>query len=213
MLEAVLQAQENVLRQVSEDLHDGLAPDMMAVNQQLFLYKKMVEKGEDTTTQFQTIKEMLRQATDTARHMSHQLTPANIERFGLVATLTEVFDTMNKADELYRTVAADASFSRLQLRDELMLYRIVQELLHNTVKYAAASEFKVHVKAEGGRVLMQVSDNGVGFSKEATAHNYGIGLKNVESRVHLLGGEWQLTTAAGKGTVFLFTIPFHPYNH
>ncbi|MBK7148062.1 MAG: hypothetical protein IPH78_04375 [Bacteroidetes bacterium] len=211
MLEAVLQAQENALRQVSEELHDGLAPDMMAVNQQLFLYKKMVEKGEDTTGQYQTVKEMLRQATDTARHLSHQLTPANIERFGLAATLREVFATMNQTDELHRELQAEDSFVRLPVRDELMLYRIVQELLHNTMKYARASTFTVQLRVEGQQAVMVVSDNGIGFSTTATPANYGIGLKNVESRVQVLGGEWQLTSAPDRGTSFVFKIPFHPY--
>lgn len=213
MLEAVLQAQENTLQAVSLELHDGLAPNIKAVSQQLFHYKKMVAKGEDTTTQFQTVNEMLNDATDMARHLSHRLTPTNIDRFGLQSTLSEVFGKMNKTDTLHRDLQAEDSFVRLQMRDELMLYRIVQELLHNTIKYAQATVFTVRLRVQGQQAVMEVSDNGIGFSATATPANYGIGLKNVESRVQVLGGEWQLNSAPGRGTSFIFKIPFHPYKN
>ncbi|MEP6927186.1 MAG: ATP-binding protein, partial [Ginsengibacter sp.] len=91
--------------------------------------------------------------------------------------------------------------TRIDKSIEIIIYRIVQELLNNTMKHAAATEAFVQLIREGSRLNIVVEDNGKGFDTSLAENNKGAGLENVRSRVDYLKGQLDIHAEPGKGTL------------
>jgi len=85
------------------------------------------------------------------------------------------------------------------------LYRILQEALHNIIKYAQATRVTINIAQEEANLLIAVQDNGIGF--DATQSSEGIGIKNMQERAQTVGGKISLQTEPNKGTALFVTIP------
>jgi signal transduction histidine kinase len=96
----------------------------------------------------------------------------------------------------------------LNQHKEVNIYRIIQEILHNTIKHAQASLLIIKIVAEGDRLLLMTADNGQGFDYfSKVKDNPGLGLRNLQSRTEVMGGEFTCQSEPGKGTSFTIEIP------
>ena len=87
------------------------------------------------------------------------------------------------------------------------LYRVVQESVNNILKHSRASRVEVRLERDVREVLLQVTDDGVGFSVDKARNKKGLGLKNITERVRMLGGRFKLVSSPGGGTRLEVTIP------
>ena len=134
------------------------------------------------------------------RHKS-QIRPEMLTKFGLNEALKDYCNTINTSKLLtikYQSVGMEA---RLDNSVEIIIYRIIQELLNNTMKHAAATEAFVQVIREKDRLNVVVEDNGKGFDAGLLENNKGAGLANVRSRVDYLKGQLDIHAEPGKGTL------------
>jgi signal transduction histidine kinase len=90
---------------------------------------------------------------------------------------------------------------------ETVLFRIVQEALTNVIRHSQASAVDVRLAQEDGTLVLRVADNGRGFDAVALAQGKGFGLRGMQERVHILGGELQVQTEPGTGTVIQVRVP------
>ncbi len=96
-------------------------------------------------------------------------------------------------------------YTRLSPTMEINLYRIIQEALHNVMKYAKATEVRISIEQTERELLVSVADNGVGFHVEEKRE--GLGLKHIQERVFHLGGETTITSAPMEGTTIFVRVP------
>ena len=135
------------------------------------------------------------------RRVAHNMMPEMLTQFGLDEALREYCHKINTAKILTVKYQSLGMAERVDKSIEIIIYRIVQELLNNTLKHAGATETFVQLIREGARLNIVVEDNGRGFAVDNVDNNKGAGLGNVRSRVEYLKGQLDIHSEPGKGTL------------
>jgi signal transduction histidine kinase len=158
-------------------------------------------------TVFERSLDMLDTSIKELRRVAHNMMPEMLTKFGLDEAVKEYCNTINTARLLTVKYQSLGMEERLEKSVEIIIYRIVQELLNNIMKHAAASEAFVQIIREDNRLNVVVEDNGKGFDPLVSENNKGAGLVNVRSRVDYLKGQLAIHAEPGKGT--LINIEFN----
>lgn len=188
---------------MSESLHNGLGQLLYATKLQLDCLPN--------TPEFlprQKAARLLGDAIRQTRALSHELTPAILEDYGLATTLQNMCSTLNGPGLAWRCHLNFDEGPALPLPLQLAVYRLAQELVQNVGKHAQATHATLEVDVLTAWVVLRVEDNGRGFDPAHTGD--GLGLRATRSRVALLGGHVHLTTAPGQGTQCQVRIPLPP---
>ena len=144
--------------------------------------------------------DMLDTSISELRRVAYNMMPEMLVKFGLDEALKEYCNTLNATKLItirYQSVGMD---SRLNSSTEIIIYRIVQELLNNILKHAAAKEAFIQLIKEEGRLDIMAEDNGKGFDVSVLEKNKGTGWTSIRSRVEYLQGQLEIQSGAGKGT-------------
>lgn len=195
-LESLMQGQEKERKRIAQELHDGLNGDLSAIK---FRVSGLEEYGIKPSEKkhLHKIIDMIDQACTQVRRISHDLMPASIEDFGLVESLNQYCEKLNFAHEIQIDFQSFGIYKPLSKNNESTLYRIIQELLNNTVKHAEATQALVQINFHEEEISISVEDDGKGFDINST--HEGIGLKNVRSRAKSIQGELDVKSSE-KGT-------------
>jgi signal transduction histidine kinase len=143
----------------------------------------------------------------TVRNISHSLSPPGLSLFGLESTLHELFDNFNAAGNI-KLVFENEPGDKLDAFNEqtaLSLYRVIQELLTNTIKHANANQVLVKCFEENNNSIITYQDDGKGIDI-AAGQKYGMGMQNIEARLRMIQGHYELP-AVTKGFFIKITIP------
>ncbi len=157
--------------------------------------------------QYHKATTILDEACDEVRKISHDLASGELVKFGLVAALNQLAKTIEDSGQINIKTLAFGMDNRLESATEIALYRIVQELLSNILKHSRATQVTIQLNKAGNNLNIVVEDNGTGFDPSAVLANSGLGLKNVETRVHKLNGNIHIDSGKGRGTTTIIDIP------
>jgi signal transduction histidine kinase len=191
--------QEEERRRIAAHLHDDVGSKLGVLNLSFFRLNQLKPEQEAYGLMLKEIEALIANTLDRTRSISHELLPPAIEDFGLGEAIKELCEQINKTGAL--EIRFDSELERSEIPDpdaELNLFRIVQELSNNTLKYAQASRIDVSLSKQAEKRRFVYRDNGRGFDP-AVLQGKGLGLKNLENRVKLLGGSLEINTAPGKG--------------
>ncbi|HLG41204.1 MAG TPA: sensor histidine kinase, partial [Chitinophagaceae bacterium] len=200
-VDSLLKGQEEERSRLAKDLHDGLGGLLSGVKFSLSNMKDNLIITSDNMTVFERSLDMLDTSIRELRRVAHNMMPEMLTKFGLDEALKEYCNTINTAKLLtvkYQSLGMDI---RLDKSTEIIIYRIVQELLNNTVKHATASEAFVQLIKENSRLNVVVEDNGKGFDTALLETSKGAGWANIRSRVEYLKGQLDIHSDPGKGTL------------
>jgi len=200
-VDAMLKGQEEERSRLSKDLHDGLGGLLSGVKFSISNMKDNLIMTPDHMNVFERSLDMIDSSIKELRRVAHNMMPEMLTKFGLDEALKEYCNTINTAKLLTVKYQSMGMESRLEKTTEIIIYRIVQELLNNTMKHAAATEVFVQLIREGNRLNAIVEDNGKGFDAGLMENNKGAGLANIRSRVDYLKGRLDIHTEPGKGTL------------
>ena len=189
---------------IATDLHDDLGPLLAAVKMRIGSLdtqnandRIIIEKTNDH------IDEILKRI----REISFDLMPASLLRKGVIVAIHEFVDYLNNAGKIKFYFKADDKVN-LSEQISIHLYRIVQEVLHNTIKHSQAKEVNIELRKIKNNLHMVISDNGLGFDHNADLkENHGFGLRSLLSRTKLMEGKMFLESETGKGTTYTFELP------
>jgi signal transduction histidine kinase len=199
---ATLQAEENLRRRISESLHDG-------VSQMLYAIKLNLEqtKSYEEATRKQ-IGHLLSQTIREVRNISFELAPAILVDFGLPGTLREMAQRLS-GDQLSIITNISNIDKNLPLTVQTNIFRIVQELVNNSIIHGHATKIKIELNKNKNddQIVILVMDNGSGFDadKESRLTN-GSGLSSIRNRLSLYDGTLNIESAPEKGTTILIHI-------
>lgn len=188
---------------MAADLHDEVGPVLSAVKLKL---SSLDIHSESDREEVERTNRQIDGLLKRMREISFDLMPNSLLRKGLAAALNEFIEYCGRSSSLHiRFQYEEVSLSQHQA---INLYRIIQEIIHNTIKHAAASELLVELRREKEMIVLASRDNGIGFnydsrSKEAA----GLGLRNLLSRTEIIGGKMFFESKKGKGTTYIFEIP------
>ena len=201
VIEALLKGEEQERTRLAKDLHDGLGGLLSGVKFSLINMKDNLIITPDNMAVFERSLDMIDMSIRELRRVAHNMMPEMLTKFGLDEALKECCNSINTTKLLTVKYQSLGMETRLENSVEIIIYRIVQELLNNTMKHAAATEAFVQLIREGNRLNVVVEDNGKGFDASLAGNNNGAGLANVRSRVDYLKGQLAIHAEPGKGTL------------
>lgn len=191
ILNAILETQEDERKRFSKDLHDGLG----ALLSTLKIYVGLLQKENRGLKQKQDLlaemKSTIKQAIDSTRSIANNLMPSILIEYGFIRALKSFADAINKTESVNIDFSYPKTLQRLDSNTETHIYRIVLELINNTLKHAGADNILIEVYSKDNHLFIEYKDNGKGFDfREAYAKKGGgQGLKNIFSRINFLGGK------------------------
>lgn len=193
----MIQGEEAERTRLARDLHDGLGGMLTGIKFQLNTMKGNVILTEENALTFTKSILQIDNAITEMRRVAHNMMPENLLKFGLNDALQNYCDVISENTGLkiiYQNFGFD---ERLDQTTEIVLYRIIQELLNNTIKHANATQCCVQISKNDHQVNLTVEDNGKGF--DVNAQKNGIGLANIQHRVDYLKGKLDIQSDE-KGT-------------
>lgn len=204
-------AQERERKRIAYELHDELGQSLLTLK----LLAGSIEKGKSLKHITDTCRQMrayLDEVVENVRLLSMELSPRNLENFGLVVALNRLISDFAKHHHIEQLHAdIDEITDLFSMEAQLNLYRTIQECLTNIGKHAQATQLSVVVKRQEKSVTFQVEDNGKGFDVgqvlRGETSKRGIGLASMEERVRMLGGSLEIRSQEDQGTRISFTIP------
>ena len=210
LLTAAVEVQETERSRIAGDLHDDIGSLLTATR----LYLRQLKAG-GSTQQINLIKDQSLEIVDemiqNTRRISHDLLPPALSKFGFRAAAEDLCERFDQTEDL-TVVFNGTSAERLPPNYELALYRVLQELLNNTIKYAGAQHVTVTLRTgSGGTTEFTYTDDGRGFDP-ASARGGGLGMRNIESRITVLAGQLDFQTAPGQGVRVIITLPPNSVN-
>lgn len=203
----VLQAQEEERKRIAMDLHDNVGQSLTALKYNVEALAPLATE-ERMQQRLDYIDQLLRESIAKVRQTSFHLMPSVLSDYGLGPVLR------NFAQEMKRLTGKKIYFinhsnfdQRLDEHMETNLYRIVQESLTNSLKYAEATQISISLRHNDTTLWVSVADNGVGFDSLSTSFPSGRGLSNMEERTKYLHGKFIVTSTVGKGTKIMVQVP------
>jgi signal transduction histidine kinase len=201
---AEITIRENERKRISGDLHDSLGPLLSAVK--LNISSVDVHLPEDREVLEKTAR-YLDEIIGSMRRISHDLLPATLERKGLIEAVREFINQVNGKQTINIQLYVVKEI-QVPKEKEIHIFRMIQEIVHNTLKHAQARNLQIGFSEEGGHLLFLAKDDGKGFDKEkALAGSQGLGLRSLESRCEILNGILTLDSKPGAGTNYFIKIP------
>ncbi|HTF30413.1 MAG TPA: ATP-binding protein [Flavitalea sp.] len=195
---------ENERRRIASDLHDELGPLLSAVKLQITNLEteiphdvKLIEKSSGH------IDDIIQKL----REISNNLMPNTLLRKGLKVAIEDSISRVKDVYPLNITLEFPEDVVLSQDK-EINLYRVIQEIIHNTIKHAQAKNLRLIFSREKDLIVLRTDDDGIGFNYEQkTKMAGGLGLLNLQSRTEVMGGEFTYASEKGSGTRYLFEIP------
>ncbi|HEY0053955.1 MAG TPA: ATP-binding protein [Pedobacter sp.] len=195
IMHVVLQTQEKERKRISESLHDSVSQLLYGIKLKLQHFKG----NKEGNYSFDDVFVLIEQAVTETRNISFELAPSILSDFGLPITLKEMADKLSTSKLKIKTRVSGMQ-TRLPLDFEINLFRIIQELVNNTIKHAQATEVMVEVTKKNELLNISVRDNGIGF-KPAELDSSGSGLHSIKNRLDVLNGTMEIKSGEGDGSV------------
>lgn len=208
---AMLKGQDEERKRIAQELHDRIGSILSTVK----LHFSNVEEGinalkEQQNKSYNEAVGLLDEAVDEVRRISHDLYEGSLAKFGFATALRQLITAIEKANiikiDFINTVEYEVDIKPY----EQGLYRITQELLSNTLKYADAKQITLQLNKSDDGILYMYEDDGKGFDKKLIEDKGGIGYKNIEARVAKMDGTWFLDTRPLHGMTLSIEIPIPP---
>ncbi len=200
-----IEAQEKERKRISKDLHDGIGQQLsglkMAWSQ---LSSKIKTTSQTDATTLNKLTNVLDDAANDVRNISHQMMPRALEEFGLVSAVDDMLEKSFSSSNIKYEFEHFGIKNRFPEKIEIGLYRIAQELVNNILKHSKASEVGVQLFQNKKNLVLVVEDNGSGFDLEK--NKLGHGMANINYRSRAIGGTVNVESAIGDGTLVTVRI-------
>jgi two-component system, NarL family, sensor kinase len=199
--EAVLKGEEQERTRLAKDLHDGLGGMLSGIKYSFNTMKGNMIMTPDNAQAFERSMDMLDSSIKEMRRVAHNMMPEALVKFGLDTALKDF------CNEIQQSGALQISYQSMGLENVVIdqtvgitIYRIVQELINNTMKHAMAKIAIVQVTKSDDQLSVTVEDDGRGFDTAIIKNPIGMGWSNITNRVEFLKGKLDVDSQSGKGT-------------
>lgn len=209
VLSAVIEAEEKARQNFARDLHDGLGPLLSSI--------KMTASAIDTTKLDEgnrRIVERTCQTSDDAivslKEISNHLSPHLLKNYGLTNALETFAASLLEGTSIEFAMDSAIREKRYSYKIEITLYRIVSELLNNSLKHAAPGRITLKIQEQGSMLFLSYHDDGIGFDPDeltSEPDSHKMGLDNIGSRIKSLNGEMDIRSLPGQGFNLTLQIP------
>ena len=199
--EAVLRGEEQERTRLAKDLHDGLGGMLSGIKYSFNTMKENLIMTPENHQAFERSMDMLDSSIKEMRRVAHNMMPASLMRFGLDTSLRDFCHDINQSGALqvsYQSI--DLEHASLPQTTASAVYRIVQELINNSLKHASAKTAIVQITNTGGHITVTVEDDGKGFDTAILKASKGMGWTNIQHRLDFIKATSDVSSQPGKGT-------------
>ena len=197
ILTAVLRAEEKTRSDFSKELHDGLGPLLSSAKISLSTISRE-EIDESRRDIFDNTLYVVDEALRSLREISNNLSPHVLSDFGLARGIKNFIDRSSALHNVKISFVTNLRSERYNSDIEVIMYRVVCELVTNSLKHSGCSEIRLSLTSAGDILELQYTDNGRGFNPQAVM-DCGMGLSNMNSRINSLNGTFDIRSTKGKG--------------
>ncbi|MCG3211634.1 MAG: hypothetical protein FOGNACKC_05280 [Anaerolineae bacterium] len=209
----LVEIQESERRLIARELHDEAGQALTSLLVGLRLLESELPPSESVSERVAGLKQITNDVSENLHRLARDLRPASLDYLGLVAALRQYTTDFGQQHKLaVQFEAIGLSDQRLPAVMEINLYRIVQEALTNVARHAQASRVDILLEQQPGRLITIIEDNGVGFDKNASAHQGRLGLLGMRERTEMLQGVLTIETNIDHGTTVYVEVPYEHTN-
>ena len=206
LLEATLEVQEKERKRIAQDLHDDISSTLNVVSLNCHLLTLENLEKEKEAEIINTIVTLSSNVLENSRRIAHNLFPPVFDKFGLNAGIEELCKEFNTVGNVTVSYRSDVIFSNADTERHMHIFRILQELINNSIRHGKATKVDIQFDAAGNRTRCVYSDNGKGFDTESPEHKKGLGIKNIQSRINFLKGDFAVESVINRGTNIIFSF-------
>ncbi|MFO7723625.1 MAG: PAS domain S-box protein [Bacteroidales bacterium] len=209
VLNKIIEAEENERKRFAADLHDDIGPLLSTIKIHLQLLERSVE-SEKREEMIRMLELRINEVIQKVHQISHSISPHTIADFGLEGAVSEFCRRINNM-EVY-TISFEHNISGMRFPEDIELhyYRIILELLNNSMKYSQAKEMSVSLKYQNGSLRLRYYDHGQGYHlQEVLNKSATLGIKNIIHRASLMSAEIRFRRVR-KRTIVLISTPVSP---
>lgn len=204
---AVIEAEENERIRIARELHDGVGQHLSAVKLNISnLQANLNLKEEQQKIMMHNALAIIDESVKEVRAVSHNMMPNALNESGIVNAVRTFVNRINSSNKLQIEFETHGIDKRPESTIEIILYRILQELITNILRHSEASAASLQLIQHESELTLMIEDNGKGFDSKALK-NTGIGLKNIQSRVAYLNGTIHIDSQPQKGSTITIEIP------
>jgi len=204
-IDYIIQGQEEERKRIAQDLHDGLGGILSTAKLQMKNIQGEIQKLESLNLVTQA-EDLIDNAYKEVRRISHDMMPGALVSLGLYAAIEDLAEQVSRKESLIIKTQWYTPDDDVQQKHQSIIYRIVQEAITNTVKYAQAENMLIQMSKTENNFNLTIEDDGAGFDLN-TIKSDGLGIKGIKSRVDYLNGEVVIITKPGGGTCYEITFP------
>jgi signal transduction histidine kinase len=198
ILSTVIQTEEKERSHFAKEIHDGVGPLLSASK----IYAKALQKAdneEELKYILSKLNETIDEAITSAQEIANNISPHMLQNFGLKGAIESFYHKIGKTSPVGFDFKTNLK-ERLDINIETTLYRVVVEMINNTIKYAGANSITIELMKENRNISLVYSDDGEGFNLRKTIkESTGMGLSNIESRIKSLDGQIIMSSENQKG--------------
>ncbi len=221
LVSTIFQTEEKERARFSKDIHDGLGALLSSIN----IYLNLIWTEKLTQAEFETYfiytKGLLEETITATREIANNIRPTVLTRYGLVSTINSFIEKINSTKKIFINFEHSEFSLELDKDMEIILFRIINELINNTLKHANATKIDIILKYEEHEIVLKYSDNGTGFdvlnlynnklsaNKLSADKLSGNGLNNILSRIKSINGKTQVKSKLGEGVILILNIPYN----
>jgi signal transduction histidine kinase len=203
ILNATLDGKETERKQIAETLHDSVSALLSSANLHLQACKKLF-KGP-TPIEVDKSQNIIHEASQKIRDLSHTLVSSILLKFGLGYAIKDMAEKYSNSqlEILYET----QNIQRYDQDFEIKLHNIIQELINNTLKHSEATTASIFLVEKDEKLLLSIKDNGKGFDKLQVPKKDGLGINQIDARIHMMKGKFNIKSENNKGTLVTIELP------
>jgi len=207
----LLLAQEDERKKISRELHDVIAQTLTSINVRLAgLRKEATLNNKGIERSIARTQRLIQHSVSIVHRFARELRPTVLDDLGLIPALHTFLKSFQAETGIRVSLSAFAAIEKVNGDKRTALYRVAQEALTNVGRHSQATRADVKIQELAGAVCMGISDNGRGFQEPSALHSKQknrLGLLGMKERLEMLGGNFTIQTAPGKGTTILAQIP------
>ena len=206
LLHAIIESQETERKRIGQDLHDDVGTALSSLRLTIEMFRSQGEE-DINNKQVKLSKEIIDKVIKDVRYISHNLSPPALSYYGLAAAIEEKTSFINNSGQLGISFInnAEEMLKSISLPVSIALYRVLEELINNTIKHAGATQSSIKIAPADNVLTINYSDNGKGINKEIVT--IGMGMQNIESRLTVINATYIIDSTAGHGFKMAINYP------
>jgi signal transduction histidine kinase len=205
ILNATLDGKETERKQIAETLHDSVSALLSSANLHLQACKKIF--NGPTPVEVDKSQDIIHEASQKIRDLSHTLVSSVLLKFGLAYAIKDMASKYSNSQ--LEIVFQTKNIQRYDQDFEIKLHNIIQELVNNAIKHSEASIAEINLVEKDKKLLLSINDNGKGFDTLKMSNKDGLGINQIDARIHMMSGKFIIDSHKGEGTKISIELPVY----